>query len=413
MTADPAGLLQWSHPAGGDEPAAGGPYAGWGGQMVWWDAAFGVIVLLTVVALPLEGLRGGRLVVSYVALGAIVTAYVAWGAHAARSRDQRRASAYLVVLVVATAVAVAQGSAATFLLFIAFTHVWMLVERLGWALAWCLALTAGITAGVGSQDGFDPAAMLQVAPQMLVVLVFAVGLGLWVSMTMRRGEEHARLLGELRAAQDELARSHRDAGAVAERERLAREIHDTLAQGFTSVVMQAQAATVALDRGDAASARTRLGIVEETARDNLAEARALVAAFAPVLLQDAPLPQALARLGSRFAAETGVRVTVVADGVPPLAPPVEVVLLRAAQEALANVRRHAGAAAVEVALAQEGGSTVLTVSDDGRGLPDGVTEGFGLTGMRARVVTAGGGLDLSPGPGGGTTLRVALPGGAR
>ena len=117
---------------------------------------------------------------------------------------------------------------------------------------------------------------------MLVTLVFAIGLGLWFHVAMRRAEEHARLLDKLQATQTQLARTNHEAGVLAERERLAREIHDTLAQGFTSVVMQAQAATAALDVGDDGAVRERLHVVEDTARDNLAEARALVAAFAPV-----------------------------------------------------------------------------------------------------------------------------------
>src|SRR5690606_19116211 len=91
----------------------------------------------------------------------------------------------------------------------------------------------------------------------------------------------ARLVDELRATQAELARTSHDAGVLAERERVAQEIHDTLAQGFTSVVMLAQAASADLDRGAVDDARERLGLVESTARDNLAEARALAAARAP------------------------------------------------------------------------------------------------------------------------------------
>jgi signal transduction histidine kinase len=244
---------------------------------------------------------------------------------------------------------------------------------------------------------------------MLVTLVFAVGLGLWFHVAMQRAEEHARLLGELQAAQAELARTNHEAGVTAERERLAREIHDTLAQGFTSVIMQAQAATAALDVKDDDAVRERLHVVEETARDNLAEARALVAAFAPVALQDASLPQALGRLGTRFAEETGLIVRVQAEGVGALPPAVEVVLLRAAQEALANVRRHAQARSVVVRLGQADGEVTLTVSDDGRGLGPDAAEGFGLAGMRDRVRSAGGTLAVGPGDDGGTTLCARVP----
>jgi signal transduction histidine kinase len=173
--------------------------------------------------------------------------------------------------------------------------------------------------------------------------------------------------------------------------------------------MQAQAATAALDVRNDDAVRERLHVVEETARDNLAEARALVAAFAPVALQDASLPQALGRLGARFAEETGLTVSVGADGVGGLPPTVEVVLLRAAQEAFANVRRHAQARSVVVRLAQADGEVTLTVSDDGRGLGPDAADGFGLAGMRDRVRSAGGTLAVGPGKDGGTTLCARVP----
>lgn len=388
-------------------------YAGWEHQVRWWDAAFGVIVALTAVALALEGTRGTRLVVAYSAMAAIVVAYLVWGAQAARTRDQRRAVAYLVVLVLGTGLTVSQGGVASLLLFIAFAQVWMLLESIRQGVVGCVALALAVTVGVMARYGFDLGVMGQLVPQMLVTLVFAIGLGLWFHVAMRRAEEHVRLLSKLHAAQAQLALTNHEAGVLAERERLAREIHDTLAQGFTSVIMQAQAATAALDVRDDDAVRERLHVVEETARDNLAEARALVAAFAPVALQDASLPQALGRLGSRFAEETGVTVRVGADGVGALPPTVEVVLLRAAQEAFANVRRHAQAGSVVVRLAQAHGEVTLTVSDDGRGLGPDAADGFGLAGMRDRVRSAGGTLAVGPGTDGGTTLCVRVPVDAR
>ncbi|WP_261376270.1 sensor histidine kinase, partial [Isoptericola variabilis] len=174
--------------------------------------------------------------------------------------------------------------------------------------------------------------------------------------------------------------------------------------GFTSVVTQAQAA------------------VESTARENLAEARALVAAFAPVPLQNGTLAEALRRLADRFAAETGiaVRLEVADDGTGGPAVPAggtgvprdaasDVVLLRAAQEALANVRRHADARAVTVRLDRDAGTVGLEVTDDGRGLPPGHADGIGLSGMRERVSAVGGSIDVGPGDRGGTRVRVRVP----
>jgi signal transduction histidine kinase len=384
-------------------------YSGWGQQVRWWDAAFGVIVGLTATALVLEGTRGTRLAVAYAAMGAIVVAYLLWGVRAARTRDQRLAVLYLVVLVVGTGVTVSQAGVASLLMFIAFAQVWMLLESIRYGVIGCAVLAVVVAFGIAARFGFDPAVVGEVVPEMLVTLVFAIGLGLWFHVAMRRAEEHARLLDELRAAQAELALTNHEAGVLAERERLAREIHDTLAQGFTSVVMQAQAATAALGIGDDGAVRERLHVVEDTARDNLAEARALVAAFAPVALQDASLPQALGRLTTRFAQESDLVVGFRADDVGPLPPAIEVVLLRAAQEALANVRRHARAHTVVVRLAQADGKVRLTVADDGRGLGPDATDGFGLAGMRDRVRSVGGTLAVGPGEDGGTTLCAQVP----
>jgi signal transduction histidine kinase len=403
-----------------DAPPPGSPFHAWERQVVWWDVAFAAIVTLTAVALPMDGVRGTSLVVAYAALAAIVAAYAAWGGRAARTRDQRYARVYVAVLVTGTATVVAQGGVGTFLLFIAFTHVWMLLEPIRHAVVACVVLGLAVTLAMGSSEGFEPGELVRLAPQMGVALVFAIGLGLWTSLTMRRADEHARLVHQLRAAQAELAASNHAAGVAAERQRMAREIHDTLAQGFTSVVTQAQAARLALDRGEQDAARERLRIVEATARDNLAEARALVAAFTPVPLQDSTLTEALRRLADRFAAETGTRVRLDVGGSgdtaeqPAHDAAADVVLLRAAQEALANVRRHADAREVTVRLDRDAGTVRLEVTDDGRGLPPGHAEGMGLAGMRQRVSAAGGSLDVGPREGGGTRVRVAVPvGGGR
>ncbi|QAY64943.1 sensor histidine kinase [Xylanimonas allomyrinae] len=396
----------------GDAVATDGPRDPWAWDRIvlWWDVAAYAVLALTVLSLLLAGSRGRALAVQLVCVAVIALAYALVGARAARTRDRARALAYLAVVVVATTGAVTQGDVAVSLLFMAFAHAWMLTDSLRDGIVVVTALVVGTTLGIWGSAGWEDAALAQAAPQMGVTFVFVVALGLWVAFTMRQSEENARLVDRLRAAQAELAATQHAAGVVAERERLAREIHDTLAQGFTSVVMQAQAAGAALDRGDDGSVRERLATMETTARDNLAEARGLVAAFAPVPLQGATLTDALRRLAGRWAAETGARATVSADDVGALEPAEEVVLLRAAQEALANVRRHAGAASVRVTLRGGGGRPVeLDVIDDGRGIDDDVAEGFGLRGMRERVTAGGGSLDVGPREDGGTAVHVRLP----
>src|SRR5690606_14578486 len=144
-------------------------------------------------------------------------------------------------LIVATTVSTAQASLATLLLFAAFSQIFMLLEPARRAALASAVLATATAFGIAFQGGFDLPTLLEAAPQMVVALAFALLLGLWFATVMRRSDERARLLGELEEAQAQLAESHHSAGVTAERERIAREIHDTLAQGFTSVVTQAQA----------------------------------------------------------------------------------------------------------------------------------------------------------------------------
>ena len=161
-------------------------------------------------------------------------------------------------------------------------------------------------------------------------------------------------------------------------------------------------------------------LIEETARENLAEARALVAAFSPVPLASGTLVDALERLVERFARETGIRVdlqlAVDADDMTRLPPHQQVVVLRSAQEALANIRKHAQARQVHVQLDFQPDVVCLAVDDDGRGfeVPAVLAElaqhgHFGLLGMQERVWAVGGSLSVESAPGQGTRVRARLP----
>jgi signal transduction histidine kinase len=202
-----------------------------------------------------------------------------------------------------------------------------------------------------------------------------------------------------------------------ERQRLAREIHDTLAQGFTSIVLLLQAAEAAWASGSP-DARRHLEQARRTAAENLAEARQLVWALQPEPLGDASLGEALVRLTDRLAEEEHVQAATRITGTPrPLPTPTEVALLRITQEALANVRRHAHAARVTVTLSYMDDVAVLDVQDDGVGFdpraagPPARPEegGFGLAAVRQRVDRLGGSLVVESTPGAGTTLVVELP----
>jgi signal transduction histidine kinase len=268
----------------------------------------------------------------------------------------------------------------------------------------CLAVSAGFVVSLG----WSAEALATAATSEGLSLVFSIALGLWITTIARVGVERGRLLDELREAQAELAARHRDAGTSAERERLAREIHDTIAQSLTGVVMLAQQTRGALAAGDLTTTRERLDVIETAAREALTEARTLVAATASSGPAGTDVAAALRRLGQRFERESGIEVTVDAADVD-LPRDLQVVLVRCTQEALANVRKHSASTAARVTLTATAGTVALVVADDGRGFdPTAASSGFGLDGLRERLHLSGGRLDISSG-GDGTIVTARVP----
>ena len=242
------------------------------------------------------------------------------------------------------------------------------------------------------------------------VLGWAVLLALWMRSVMQESQKRQRLIEELEAARQSLVQAERQAGVLEERQRLAREIHDTLAQDFTSIVMHLEAADATLPAG-AEPVRTHVSRAREAARAGLREARRLVLALRPELLEGASLPEALRCVAARWAEETGVPAVVAITGEhTALHPEAEVTLLRAAQEALSNVRKHARAQRVDLTLSYMGDQVTLDVQDDGVGFdPAAPSNGIGLTAMRERMAQLGGMVSVESTPGNGTTVAVAIP----
>lgn len=243
-----------------------------------------------------------------------------------------------------------------------------------------------------------------------MVFIVAATLALALHRAGRTAAEQAALAAELRATQDELARSERRRGVLEERARMGGEIHDTLAQGFTSIVLLARTAR---RKGDA---DTALAAIEEAAEEYLHEARRIVAATQPAELQERSLHDALARhVETELSAGTSTTFQVI--GTPlALTGDVEVVLLRAAQEALRNVRRHAEATTVNVTLSYLDGAVALDVRDDGVGFTHGevddrgaLTGGQGLLAIDRRAATLSGALTIESAPGRGSVVSVHLP----
>jgi two-component system, NarL family, sensor kinase len=196
-----------------------------------------------------------------------------------------------------------------------------------------------------------------------------------------------------------------------ERARIAREIHDTLAQGLTAIILHVEGAMHHL-RSDPEVACRRLERALAAARENLEEARRSVLDLRAAPLAEKPLPEALRALARSFTTESGIRVQLrLSPDVPGLPLRVEAELYRIAQEALANVARHAKATSVTVELRHRRETLRLAVRNDGPGFdPRSVPNGRqGIVGMRERARLLGGRLRIRSGPGGGTTVVAEVP----
>lgn len=303
-----------------------------------------------------------------------------------------------------------------------FLHLHLLPRRV--ALLTIALMTAAVVAAQWAASGLT-------VPHLAVVLgplfgaAFSVVTGLAYVALYREAENQRRAADELRRTRAELAASQHDAGVLAERERLAREIHDTLAQGLSSIVLVARAAEKSLADGDAATAAARFALVQQTASENLAEARNFVRGLSSPHLHESSLVESLRRLcvsteTSAAARDSGLRCRFELDGDPVELPqPYRVTLLRAAQASLANVRDHAKASNAVVTVAFLGTEVTMDIYDDGVGFdPAGLAahmnartdgSGFGIPSLQERVTALKGSLELESAPGEGTVVAIRLP----
>jgi signal transduction histidine kinase len=271
-----------------------------------------------------------------------------------------------------------------------------------------VAATAVLPVLVNGSDGRTPAWVVAVSVAgPLLYAAWFVG-----AESERRRRTNTRLeaaLGENAILHAQLLTQAREAGVLDERQRLASEIHDTLAQGLTGIVTQLQAA----ERADGPDRDRRLGLVRTLARDSLGEARRAVRALRPEPLAGARLPEALSELAARVAETSGVPVHAETTGdARPLLPELEVTLYRVAQEALANAEKHAKASRMGLTLSYSDEVVLLDVVDDGVGFRPGDRgdgTGFGLEAMRRRVQRVAGTLAVESTPGGGTAVNAQVP----
>lgn len=257
----------------------------------------------------------------------------------------------------------------------------------------------------------------------LVGAIFAVIMGMAYRALYTEGVNQRLALDALRATRAALAEEQHRAGTLAERTRLAREIHDTLAQGLSSIVLVSRAASAALEAGDTVAAAERLETIGATASENLAEARDFVADLSSPGGGAGSLAGRLRRLCAsteRTAQDAGQGFEVVfrQDGTAtPLPGEISAAIWRAAQSGLANVAAHAHATRAVLSLGYLNDAITLDVFDDGEGMntdqlpqkprPDGT--GYGLAGLRERLALLDGTLEIESSPGEGTVLAVRIP----
>ncbi|MFI9595048.1 sensor histidine kinase [Nonomuraea sp. NPDC052265] len=357
--------------------------------------------LLLVIPAVLTLLTGGPLWTT-LGLSAVAAAWI---------RFMPRGAVYVAGLVVLIGALCTQGMwFASFFGFIGFVHCWQYLKG-RWRFAGVTAVAAiTVTTYGGGLPERTPTAILAYL-FFIAVIVVAVALFSFVGdVTAERSAEHKRMVTELEAAMSEnaglqaqLLVQAREAGVLDERQRMAAEIHDTLAQGLTGIITQLQAAQRGQDWRPHVDRAVRL------ARESLAEARRSLHAIGPGQLEAAPLPEALAQVVARWNELTGIRADLTLTGtVRPMHPEVEETLLRTAQEALANVAKHAHASRVGMTLSYMEDVITLDVRDDGIGFDPKLTA-FGLTAMRKRVDRLAGVLEIESEDGTGTAISASLP----
>jgi signal transduction histidine kinase len=319
-----------------------------------------------------------------------------------------------------------------FFTWIGFLHAFRYLT--GW-WRWAACGAVALIFGVDQTGGFHRPTPSLVAIWLLVACVDVGLVGLFTMLGARSEEQNQarkgmiaelaeanhrleEMIAENTGLQAQLLTQAREAGAGDERQRMAREIHDTLAQGLTGIVTQLEAAQ---QTGSEDERERRISNAKRLARDSLAEARRSVQALRPQALENSRLPEALADEVARWSATSGVAGEMKTTGEARLLhPEIEVTLLRVAQEALANVAKHAGAARAGVTLSYMEDVVSLDVRDDGTGFV--VTEsnghlngenpaagGFGLIAMRQRVARLAGQLEIESEPGAGTAVSASLP----
>ncbi|MGX1738239.1 sensor histidine kinase [Corynebacterium flavescens] len=365
-----------------------------------------VVAILTSVGLPVA-----QAVLNLVLLAAFAVVYIS-GSIYVESWPRPAAYLWLIILSIIWVADTMVTPAAIYLVFaLFFLYLYVLDIGVGSVfvvVATLISVAVQIPKGVTFGGVMGPA----VSALVTVAIFFAF-------------RALARMNAELMETRSQLAATERDAGMIAERQRIAHEIHDTVAQGLSSIQMLLYAADRDLDAAESAAAdsagidkaRERIELARTTAADNLHEARAMIAALQPAALADASLEGALERMASNFASTSSFQVEVDSEGEAVALPmKVEAALLRIAQGAVGNVVKHAGATRARITLTYGVDEVRMDVVDNGEGFDVAAVESrpaglghIGLAAMSRRAEELGGKVIIESAPGSGTAVSVSMP----
>lgn len=320
--------------------------------------------------------------------------------------------AWLIALTVVWIADILVASAGIYLLFVLF-FLYLRVLGMVWGSISVIFGTA-VSVGIQIPQGLTFGGVMgPVVSALVTVAIFYAFTRLHEINT-----ERTVLIRELMETREQLAETERAAGVAGERQRIAHEIHDTLAQGLSSIQMLLHAANRDLD-GDinVDKARERIGLARQTAADNLQEARAMIAALQPAALSQTSLVGALDRMAQGFAAAAGLNIEVEADGeVTQLPMKLEAVLLRIAQGAVGNVAKHAQATRARITVSYSDDAVRVDIVDNGVGFDVKAVESrpaglghIGLAAMKRRAEEVSGEVVIESSPGNGTAVSVSVP----
>ncbi|MEV0197079.1 sensor histidine kinase [Nonomuraea sp. NPDC050691] len=393
-----------------------------GGPSRWDRVQAAVPYLLVLLPAVYSLLREWRLEVLALALFAVAWHWLMVTAHPDWTTRPALLVVYFAVLLAAVGTLVRFDNVFTVTGIGAFVQCFALLR--GWWAYGGVAVTVGVLIASRPQTGRTPS---ELALSFVVGVLVASTVGLIIQTIAEQSEQRKTMIAQLRETgaklaalaednanlQAQLLTRAREAGVLGERQRMAREIHDTLAQGLTAILTQLEAADETLD--DVTATRSRLTTVRDLARESLAEARRSVQALRPAPLDEAQLATALRDIAERWSRTSGVPATVTVTGdARPLHMEVETSLLRVAQEALANVGKHASAGRVGLTLSYMEDVVALDVRDDGRGFAPEAADpldgsGFGLVAMQQRITRLAGNFTVETAPGQGTGISATVP----